>query len=149
MAKRGRKSGASLGVVVTSLPQRMPPPPNLTEAQARVWRSVVGSKAVGYFDAATGPLLEAYCGTVASADVISGVVDRFDMSELSEPDSLRQFSRLLVIRDRLTRQMLALARSLRLTVQSTRRADAAENRASPQGVRRPWEIGTEGGDEPA
>ncbi len=148
MAKRGRKSGASLGVIVTSLPQRMPPP-NLTEAQARIWRRVVGAKPVGYFDAATGPLLEAYCGAVASADVVSGMVDRFDMSEIAEPDGLRQFTRLLGVRDRLTRQILALARSLRLTVQSTRRADAAENRASPQGARRPWEIGSEGADEPA
>jgi len=127
----------------------MPPPSNLTEAQARVWRSVVGAKPIGYFDAATGPLLEAYCGTVASSDVISGMVDRFDLAGISDPANLRQYGRLLGVRDRLTRQMLALARSLRLTVQSTRRADAADNRSAPHGARRPWEIGTEGGDEPA
>ncbi|MGI4939674.1 MAG: hypothetical protein ACRYHQ_03730 [Janthinobacterium lividum] len=101
MAKRGRKSGASLGLVVASLPQRMPPPSNLTEAQARVWRSVVGAKPVGCFDAATGPLLEAYCGTVASADVVSGMVDQFDLAGISDPANLRQYGRLLGVRDQL------------------------------------------------
>ena len=138
MPKRGRQSAASLSVV-TALPKRMPPPESLTEAQAQVWRDVVDAKPVGYFDAPAGHLLALFCGAVCSSDRLSEMINALDLAEIGEPRVLRQFDRLLSMRDRQTRLMTSLARSLRLTVQATRRADSAENRSVTSGARRPWE----------
>ncbi|MDT7953190.1 MAG: hypothetical protein RQ966_16935 [Acetobacteraceae bacterium] len=110
VAKRGRKSVASLSIVVTALPQRMAPPESLTEAQARVWRAVVEAKPVGYFDAPAGHLLAAFCGAVCSTDRLSEMIDALDLTAIADPRILRRFDRLLSIRERQTRLMTSLAR---------------------------------------
>ena len=61
--KRGRISSAELSTVVIDAGRRMPspPPPELTDAQATVWRDVVGSLPDDWFTRAAHPILIAFC----------------------------------------------------------------------------------------
>ena len=67
MGARGPKSTASsnivpLGVVPVARPE---PPAYLRPYAQEAWRQTVGGLPAGYFDAASLPLLEAYCAAVA------------------------------------------------------------------------------------
>lgn len=55
-----RKSGADLAVVA-SVGQRMPPPPQLTEAQCALWEQITNSLPADFFRPGDVPLLAAYC----------------------------------------------------------------------------------------
>src|SRR5918997_294465 len=64
------------------------------------------------------------------------------MPDLSTGEGLRRYGRLLAMRERETRAITALARSMRLTQQArydARTANTAANRAG--GAPRPWEFG--------
>ena len=139
MAKRGKKSAASLAVVQVLPGQRPEPPAELTEAQASVWRAVVQTKPADWFTDDTFPLLAAYCRHVVAARALSEAVDRFDMSLLADEEHIKHYDKLLAMRERETRAVLALARSMRLTQQSRYDAKRASTAATQTQARKPWE----------
>ena len=68
MRKRGRISSAELTSVVIDAGRCIPssPPSELTDAQATVWRDVVGSLPDNWLTRAAHPILIAFCGTPAA-----------------------------------------------------------------------------------
>jgi hypothetical protein len=54
--ERGRKPPP--GII---RPQRPEPPPGLSRAEAKVWRSTVGAMSADHFTPETHPVLRAYC----------------------------------------------------------------------------------------
>jgi hypothetical protein len=72
MRKRGRVSSAELATVVVDAGRCMPasPPPELTDAQATIWRNVVGSLPNDWFTRAAHPILVSYCQHVCRAQLL-------------------------------------------------------------------------------
>lgn len=137
---RGRKSVASLAVVHTLPGQRPEPPEELSAEQGEVWRSVAATKPADWFQPDTFPLLAAYCRHVASARVLAAAIDGFDPAWLGDADGLDRYKDLLAMRERETRAMTALARSMRLTQQSRYKAETAHTaHQNAGGAKKPWE----------
>lgn len=140
-AKRGRKSAASLAVVTPIPGQRHAPPDELTDEQADIWRAVVATKPATWFTEDTHPLLMGYCRHVVAGRSLARMIDAFDMALAETEDGLKRYEKLLQMRERESRAMTALARSMRLTQQAQLKAETAATRAaSVGGARKPWEI---------
>jgi hypothetical protein len=120
MRKRGRISSAELATVVIDAGRRMPasPPPELTDAQATVWRDVVGSLPDGWFTRAAYPILVAYCRHVCRARLLEMQIAQFEPEWTRVDGGLERLDRLLAVAERETRAMMACARALRLTPQA-------------------------------
>ncbi len=140
MRQRGRKSAAAGVVAVISEP-RLKPPAELDERQRNTWLRVTGSRPGNWFDAASEPLLKAYCQHIAIAAEVDEQITRFDRSWIDGPGGLERFEQLLKARERETRMIAALARSLRLTPQSLHNetASRAVGRHREQVGPRPWD----------
>ena len=112
----GRKSAASLTVSSTgpSRPHRAPDR-DLPEAARRLWRAIVEPTPSDHFAAGDFPLLREY---VITAGVLLPAIDKAILETGLDAGLLTQ-------RDRLVRQLAALARSLRLCVSSRTRPDSA------------------------
>lgn len=141
MARRGRKSAASLAVVTPLPGQRPEPPRELTKAQAAVWRAVVATKPADWFTEDTHPLLVKYCKHITTSCVLDQQIDEFPAHLLADEDGLKRYEALLRMRERETRAMTALARSMRLTQQSRYKAETAATKAGGVSSRKPWEFG--------
>jgi hypothetical protein len=139
MNKRGRKSAAELAVVPVAIEARRPPPPDdLTQAQAQVWRDTVATMPAGWFNRSHAPLLVAYCRHVARAAELEHVL-RGTMAPGSDA-TLEQADRLLKMAERETRAITACARSLRLTLQSQMHPrTAGRATVNDRGGPKPWE----------
>ena len=120
MTHRGRKSSSEWSTVVIDAGRRMPssPPPELTDAQASVWRDVVGSLPGEWFTAAAYPILVAYCQHVCRARLLEMEITRFEPEWVGVDGGLERLDRLLAVAERETRAMTACARALRLTPQA-------------------------------
>ena len=79
MRQRGRKSGAGLAVVV-DVGRQMPakPPAELTDAQAAVWRDVVGSMRSDWLVRGAFPVLIQYCRHVCRARLLEAQIAHFE-----------------------------------------------------------------------
>lgn len=117
MAKRGRKSAASLAVVpVTGIRPtavRLTCPGHLSTAVAEVWRTVIASRPSDFFDAGAGPLLESYCTATSEHRRLS--VFLADLDPVGDIDTLAKVTRLL---DAHAARIGSCATRLRLTNQS-------------------------------
>ena len=120
MTQRGRKSSSELSTVVIDAGRRMPspPPPELSDAQATVWRDVIGSLPGEWFTRAAHPILVAFCRHVCRARLLEMQIARFEMEWVGADGGLERFDRLLAIAERETRAVTACARALRLTPQA-------------------------------
>src|SRR6476661_6952616 len=107
MRKRGRISSAELATVVVDAGRCMPasPPPELTDAQATIWRDVVGSLPNGWFTRAAHPILIAFCRHVCHARLLEVQIARFEPEWMRVDGGLERFDRLLAIAERETRAM--------------------------------------------
>lgn len=139
MAKRGKKSAASLAVVPVVPGKRPEPPAELTEAQAEVWRAVVQTKPADWFTDDSHPLLVAYCKHVVTARQLGAAIDAFNTALLTDDEHVKRYDKLLAMRERETRAITALARSMRLTQQARYDAKRANTAASQTQARKPWE----------
>lgn len=93
-----------------------PTPPALAERQAELWRQIVRSKPVSWWDAGSLPLLRAL---VCHIDTFELVQRHFAaIGPPGNPDALEQLERLTRLRERESKNMSALAAKLRLTQQS-------------------------------
>ena len=140
--KRGRISSAELSTVVIDAGRRMPssPPPELTDAQATVWRDVVGSLPDDWFTRAAHPILIAFCRHVCRARLLEMQIAQFEPEWTRVDGGLERLDRLLAVAERETRAMTACARALRLTPQAQmhpRTAGRAVNNL-PNGPQ-PWD----------
>ena len=138
MDQRGKKSLASLSVVPVPMDRMLPPPADLTPAQAELWSAVVATKPSDWFQADSLPLLTQYCKAVDGHRIVSAQVDEFDPEWLKTDEGLRRYERLLAMQDRQAKLSCSLATKMRLTQQSrygARGADRADARANGS---RPW-----------
>ena len=118
--KRGRKSSSELSTVVIDAGRCMssPPPPELTDAQATVWRDVVGSLPGDWFTRAAHPILVAFCRHACRARLLEMQIAQFEPEWTRVDGGLERLDRLLAVAERETRAMTACARALRLTPQA-------------------------------
>jgi hypothetical protein len=143
MQKRGRKSAASVetNVIHGAFGQRAQPPADLTEAEAAIWREIVASEAIEFFNtAALRGLLKDYCRHRAASDKITEVINLFQVDWLKSKDGVKRYSDLLKMRDLETKGAADKATKLRLTNQAryTPQAASTASKAAPRG-KMPWE----------
>jgi hypothetical protein len=145
--KRGRKSRNQLELTDTLLvdvTRRMPapPPPELTDAQAQVWRDAVSSMPGNWLQRGAYAVLTEYCRHVCRARLLEAQVARFEEEWLKADGGLERFDKLLAMADREGKAALACARALRLTPQAQmhpRTAGRMANDVSPYPS--PWNFG--------
>jgi hypothetical protein len=140
MIKRGKKSAAELSVIV-DVSRRLPPPPpaELSDAQAAVWRDTAANLPGDWLDA-SGPILIEYSRHVCRSRLLERMVRDFEAEWTKVEGGLERLDRLLAMADRETRSALACARALRLTPQARIEPKTAGTRIAnnPTG-RRPWD----------
>jgi hypothetical protein len=150
LAKRGPKSAAELGTrplaTVSSFDENKPPePPDyLGDAEAETWREIVGALPQNWFPRETHGILAAYCGHVGAANFIHTLIEKCLQCENSDVD-IKLYGKLLGMQARETSMMIHLARTMRLTQQSTidpktggRQKDKHRHSTPPWGHRPPW-----------
>lgn len=129
-----RKSAESLAVVpVTDLPSRMNPPEFLPLKEAEVWRAVVATKPLDWFQADSAPILTEYCRAVVMCNRLA------DMIEVASPEDLHN---LLIDRDREAKRVAQLAVKMRLTQQSRYTPMASATAAKAPSAGKVWGFGT-------
>lgn len=140
MAKRGRRSAASLEITTTLATASPDAPYDLGDDAATVWRTIVDSLPAGFIAGEASDTLAAHCRHVASARFISREIDRFQLDWLKLNTGIDRLNKLLAMRDREVRGMLATARALRLTNQSRYRPSTAGTAASGAAsvLQQPW-----------
>jgi hypothetical protein len=133
MRQRGRKSSESSNVVQIDVAALRPaPPPHLCAEDAETWRTTVAAMKPGWFGGETWPLLELLCMSTGIARTLAKEI------ATSGPQDPR-FDKLVAMHEREAALLLTLARSLRLTKQSS--ADARTVKHDPGGspMRKPWD----------
>ena len=144
MEKRGRRSAASenAAVVQGNFGKRPEPPAELMDEEAEVWRRVVASEAVGWFDtAATQNLLVDYCRHRAAVEKVTEVINLFQSEWLKNAEGAKRYRELLKIRDQESRAAVDKATKLRMTNQSRYNAkNAATAAANAAKGPKPWDM---------
>ena len=137
MPKKGKKPAKPEEVIAIKRPV---PPKGINTNKARVWIDIVGSKPPDWFGVDTFPLLTAYCHHTVKAQEID---DKIEDVQFEPGTKIEHVDLLFKMRERETRAIMALARSMRLTQQSKLKAETAEtkNRNQPGVV--PWEFHNE------
>jgi hypothetical protein len=148
MMKRGRKSRNELELTDTLLvdvTRRMPAPPpsELTDAQAQVWRDVVSSMPGNFLVRGAHAVLIEYCRHACRARLLERQVARFQEEWINTAEKgLERFEKLLLMAEREGKAVVACARALRLTPQAQMHARTAArmaNDVSPYPS--PWNFG--------
>lgn len=129
MGDRGRTPASALSVVVESGIQavkRPLPPEELTPDQADEWRAVVDRLPADWFPRETHAILAEYCKHVVTGRHIGQMIARIESPESQrEPVDgedgfdLDSYDDLLKMRERESRTIMALARTMRITQQAT------------------------------
>ena len=142
MAERGRKSAASLSVVVGSIDGRPQSPADLTKDQAEIWDRTVANEAADVFKtAALQQLLKEYCRHVVSAKKLAGMIEATEKLPQMSADDLADYDKLLKMRDRETKAIADKATKLRLTNQARYTPQAAATAAKKAGGDlKPWQM---------
>ncbi|TIV71449.1 MAG: hypothetical protein E5V89_10100 [Mesorhizobium sp.] len=141
MTKRGRKSTAELSTVATLTRAPVAPdaPYDLSDEAAAVWRGVVDALPSDFFPPESFDTLASYCRHVVSARFLARELDRFSAEWLGVDGGIERLNKLLMMRERETRALIAAARALRLTNQSRWRPDQAGKVAGGYKGPKPWE----------
>lgn len=141
MAERGRKSAASLSVVVGSIDGRPKPPSDLTKFQAGVWERTVANEAATFFNtAALQQMLKEYCRHCESAHKLAKLIEVVEQATSFDEESIKAYDKLLLMRDRETKAIGDKATKLRLTNQARYTPQAASTAAKKGQERKPWEV---------
>lgn len=136
MAKRGRKSAASLEIVspaAVEAVERPDAPYDLTDEQAAEWWAVVNRLPADWFPRETHALLAEYCRHVVKSRRIAQLVADAESKPVIDVDAL---DKLYKMAERESRAISSLATRMRISQQatSTHRANKGT-----KGVRKPWE----------
>ena len=120
MAKRGRKSAASLEIASLAAPlqrlERPDAPYDLTDEEAEEWRAVVGRMPADWFPRETWPMLTLYCRHVVNARRIAQLITAQLKRKKFE---IGTYDRLLAMQEREGRAISSLATRMRITQQAT------------------------------
>jgi hypothetical protein len=141
MGSRGRKSADSLAVVATFESGKPPPPVDMPEPQANVWRAVVATEDQQHFRTrALQLMLTDYCRHVVMDDRLSAMADAFKDEWVKVDGGLERLERILKMRDKEARGAADKATKLRLTNQSRYTPHGAAVAARGTSMERyPWE----------
>lgn len=123
-----RKSAAALAMAPLTprhVTPRLAVPAMLANAEGDVWRATVGALPAQWFGIEQAPLLERYCRHVVRSRCLETLLR--DSDPAADLDRYTKLARLV---GEESGRILALARSLRLTVQSRTHATTAAHRAS-------------------
>lgn len=112
-----RPSTASLSVVPIGIAERIPPPSDLTAAQAALWKACVESKPVEWFGEDSAPLLKEYVRAVAMCDMIALQIEAV-IAGGDPVETALLMKGFLDMRDKESKRACSLATKLRLTQQS-------------------------------
>jgi hypothetical protein len=138
MKQAGRRSAADLAVV-TAMPLRLlQAPADLTTDQAAIWSEIVASKPHDWWDAASVPLLSAYCRAAVESRRVGHMVESVSAQLLTADGDLKQYETLRKLQAQLSAEMTSLATKMRLSQQSRYRADAAAVKNDRGGGKKPW-----------
>jgi P27 family predicted phage terminase small subunit len=118
MAQRGKKSAASLAVISGSQPGRLRPPTHLSDEAARLFRLLVTACDPDHFVASDAPLLCSYCEATALARQAAEALEE------EGPVVGGRVNPWLAVREKATREQVALSMRLRLAPQSRLKAEA-------------------------
>jgi hypothetical protein len=132
MRQRGRKSPESNIVQLDVAALRPAPLAHLSAQDAETWRHVVAWMKPGWFGAETWPLLELYCTCTSIARMLAKEI------AASGPEDPR-FDKLVAMHERESTLLLTLARSLRLTKQSSADSRTVKSDPGGGGLRKPWD----------
>jgi hypothetical protein len=120
MAKRGRKSGASLEIAHLAAPiqtiHRPDAPYDLTDEEADEWRATVGRLPADWFPRETWPMLTQYCRHVVNARRIAQLITAQLKRKKFE---ISIYDKLLAMQEREGRAISSLATRMRITQQTT------------------------------
>lgn len=134
-----RKSAeAARLTAVTSLPLRPDPPETLSSDEAELWRAVVATKPVEWFQADSAPLLVEYCRAKVMCDRLSAVILAIDETDAKGIADLKSA---LDMRDKESRRLATLGCKLRLTQQSRYTPQSAATAAKPASAASVWQFG--------
>lgn len=141
MKQRGKKSAASLVLAETlEISPRQLPPAELDETEAATWMALVNSKPAEWFQADTRQLLLAYCRHTATAAVLDQQIAGFEPAWMVDTDGIDRYRKLTDMREKQTRALTSLSRSMRLTQQSqSHPVTAARTAAKSAKSKKPWE----------
>ena len=118
MESRGRKSAASLATVqqngITAI-QRPLAPDELSDEQAREWRSVVNRMPADWFPRETHAMLIQYCRHVVSARRVSELIESLVSGETESEKWIDDYDKLLKMQEREGRAMSSLATRMRIS----------------------------------
>lgn len=140
MGSRGPRSAAENSTLRAIAVRRPPPPAELTEAEAAIWRDIVASSPADWFRREAFPILVELCRHAARAAVVDGLLRQFELEWVKTEGGLDRLDKLLSMAERESRAILACSRSLRLTPQSQIRASVAgtARKHGPESPR-PWD----------
>lgn len=142
MKQRGRKSDAALASFNKPESSVMQPPPELSDAQAQVWRDVIASLPPDWIHRGNGPILVAYCRHVCRARLLEAQIEQFEVEWTKVKGGLERLKKLLEMAGTETRSALSCARALRLTPSTLMRPETAARRFDNNpsaGAARPWD----------
>ena len=138
MNQRGRKSAASLAVILPEH-QRLPPPADLPAEQREIWVRVVANKPVDWFTADHLDMLRSYCRHVAYANTLAMALDQITVEMLADREQLSAHEALYRMHERETRAAAQWATRMRLTHQALDKKIAARKTLAHQPSKVPWE----------
>jgi hypothetical protein len=141
MKQRGRPSPDDVTMIVdVSRRQPLSPPPELSDAQAALWRDVVGSHPGNHFTRASIPILVAYCRHTCRDRLLEMQIARFEVEWMDIEGGLERLNLLYAMSERETRAAIACGRSLRLTPSSQMQAKTVGRALAnmPSSSKRPW-----------
>ena len=140
MRQRGRKSAEGLATIGAGYRSPPPPPAELSDAQAAVWRDCVASVPGHWFTRACFPVLVSYCRHVCRARLLEMQIAKFEPEWRKVPDGLERLDRMLAMAERESRAITATARALRLTPHSQMHPRSAGRAIDPvPSGPRPWD----------
>jgi hypothetical protein len=145
MGRRGRRSNLTVieGGVEYDPQLRQEPFADMTETQKEVWRDIVKTEPVEFFD--TGwkrNRLREYCEAAAGLRGVQRAINDFDMSWVKSREGGRKYRELQKARTQDLSDMRAAARDLRLISQSRYSPEVAYtmSKHATKSDKFPWEL---------
>ena len=137
MSKPGRQSAADLSVAtnITEIAQRPEPPEGLTSRQIIEWKAITNRLPADWFTRETLAMLTQLVGHIEDAEMIETMLQRHRYPEEGKVLDMGEYNTLLISRERESRAIMALSRSMRITQQAT--YDPERRKGSPG--KKPWD----------
>jgi hypothetical protein len=123
--------------------QRPPPPPQLTQDEAKEWVEIVGGLPADWFPRECHAVLVQLCRLIASANEVSAALREFSPSN---PDQLAAYRQLLTLEMALSGVIASLLTKMRCTNQARYGKRTAE-RLSQRARGKPWDMASVSSDE--